>query len=86
MTQQKYCPLFHRDLEEWHTLRSKSNKQVIPRKVLEFTPLIHEVAGDVVQYFRAHRRVNNYVDSILEPVMDWAFEGALHVIYVIILS
>ena len=71
------CSLGCRDLEEWRALRSKCNQQIVPRKVLEFTPLIYDVAGDVVQYFRDHRGVNNYVDSILEPLMDWSFEGNL---------
>ena len=28
-----------------------------------------------MQYFREHRGVNNYVDDVLEPLMDWSFEG-----------
>ena len=72
--------------EEWRALRSKSNKQIVPRKVLEFTPLIYDVAGDVVQYFRDHRGVNNYVDSILEPLTDWAFEGINGYIHVCVFT
>lgn len=62
--------------EEWRGLRSKANKQIVPRKILEFTPQIYDVSGDLMSCFRASRGLDNTVDDVLTPLMDWSFEGA----------
>ena len=62
--------------DEWRSLRSKANKQIVPRKILEFTPQIYNVSGDVMDYFKANRGLDNTVNDVLTPLMDWSFEGA----------
>lgn len=56
-------------------LRTKSNKQIVPRRVLEFTPLISAVTEDLMQHLRQSRGLDNSVDDVMAPLMDWSFEG-----------
>ena len=36
--------------------------------------MIYEVAGDVAQCLKEHHEVNNYVDDISEPFIDWSLK------------
>ena len=47
----------------------------MPRKILEFTPEIYDVSGDAMDCFRANRGLDNTVNDVLTPLMDWSFEG-----------
>ena len=61
--------------EEWRSLRTKSNKQIVPRRVLEFTPLINAVTEDLIQHMRVSRGLDNSVEDVMAPLMNWSFEG-----------
>ena len=63
--------------EEWRLLRTKSNKQIVPRRVLEFTPLIKAVTEDLMQHLRDNRGLDNSVEDVVAPLMEWSFEGAV---------
>ena len=63
--------------EEWRLLRTKSNKQIVPRRVLEFTPLINAVTEDLMQHLRDNRGLDNSVEDVVAPLMEWSFEGAV---------
>ena len=63
--------------EEWRLLRTKSNKQIVPRRVLEFTPLINTVTADLIQHLRDNRGLDNSVEDVVAPLMEWGFEGAV---------
>ena len=58
-------------------LRTKSNKQIVPRRVLEFTPLINAVTEDLMQHLRDNRGLDNAVEDVVAPLMEWSFEGAV---------
>ena len=58
-------------------LRTKSNKQIVPRRVLEFTPLINAVTEDLIQHMRDSRGLDNSVEDVMGPLMDWSFEGGV---------
>ena len=61
--------------EEWRVLHTKSHKQIVPRCVLEFTPLISVVTEDLMQHLRDSRGLDNSVNGVMAPPMDWSFEG-----------
>ena len=61
--------------DEWRSLRTKANKQIVPRKILEFTPQIYDVSGDAMDYIRANRGLDNTVNDVLALLMDWSFVG-----------
>ena len=61
--------------DDWRSLRSKANKQIVPRKILEFTPQIYDVSGDAMDCFRANRGLDNTVNDVLTHLTDWSFEG-----------
>ena len=63
-------------------LRTKSNKQIVPRRVLEFTPLISAVTEDLMQHLRDSRGLDNSVDNVMAHLMDWSFEGVREVLTV----
>lgn len=63
--------------EEWRLLRTKCNKQIVPRRVLEFTPLINAVTEDLMQHLRDNRGLDNSVEDVVAPLMEWSFEGAV---------
>ena len=63
--------------EEWRLLRTKSNKQIVPRRVLEFTPLINAVTEELMQHLRDNRGLDNSVEDVVAPLMEWSFEGAV---------
>ena len=58
-------------------LRTKSNKQIVPRRVLEFTPLINAVTEDLIEHMRDSRGLDNSVEDVMSPLMDWSFEGGV---------
>ena len=64
-----------RQKEEWKSLRSRVNKQILPQKVIAFAPLLSEVALEFVKHLQNNQDKNRYVNDIYQPLVKWAFEG-----------
>ena len=68
--------------DEWHSLRMKANKQIVPRKIVQFAPQIYDMSGDVVDCIRAKREKDNTVKDVLPILMDWSVEGASRALHI----
>ena len=60
----------------------KANKQIVPRKIVQFAPQIYDMSGDVVDCIRAKREKDNTVKDVLPILMDWSVEGASRALHI----
>lgn len=64
-----------RQEEDWQSLRSRVNKQILPQRVAAFTPLLSEVALEFVNHLKEKQDKDGYINDICQPLVKWAFEG-----------
>ena len=66
--------------EEWRKLRSGASRQVIPRRVGNYTSTMCELASDFADHLVAVRNDDCIVSSIQDELMKFAFRGMTHTI------
>eukprot|EP00731_Ephydatia_muelleri_P017926 Em0010g1024a len=61
--------------EEWKRIRSSASKQIVPRRVANYTPGLCEIGDVFVEYIRRKRRPDGYLEDVYSALMKWAFQG-----------
>ena len=60
---------------EWKRIRSAAAKQVVPRRVGNFTAPLNEINDELLQYVARIRNKDGYVENIGSVLDMWAFQG-----------
>ena len=61
--------------EEWKKIRSAASKQVIPRRVANFTAPLSVVSDNLAEQFEIHKDQDAYISDIRDFMARWAFQG-----------
>lgn len=65
---------------EWKRIRSAAAKQVVPRRVGNFTTPLNEI-NELLQYVARIRNKDGYVENIGSVLDMWAFQGVAYFVF-----
>ena len=66
---------------DWKRLRSAMSKQVVPRRVANYTTGLCNVSNDLCNHFASQRDANGWMDDIFDAMGKWSLKGVSYVVF-----
>ena len=67
--------------EDWKKLRSAMSRQVVPRRVANYTPGLCKISEDLCDHLAAQRGTDGWVDDIFDATGKWSLKGVTYVVF-----
>ena len=66
---------------DWKKLRSAMSRQVVPRRLANYTPGLFRVSKDLCDYFASQREANGWMNDIYDAMQKWSLKGISYVVF-----
>ena len=66
---------------DWKRLRSAMSKQVVPRRLANYTSGLCSVSNDLCNHFASQRDANGWMNDIFDAMGKWSLKGVSYVVF-----
>ena len=67
--------------EDWKKLRSAMSRQVVPRRVANYTPGLCKISEDLCDHLAAQKDIDGWVGDIFDATAKWSLKGVSFVVF-----
>ena len=57
------------------------SKQVVPRRVANYTPGLFSISNDLCDHFASQRDANGWMNDIFDAMGKWSLKGVSYVVF-----
>ena len=65
----------------WKRLRSAMSRQVVPRRVANYTSGLYDVSNELCNHFVSQRDANGWMNDIFDAMGKWSLKGVSYVVF-----
>ena len=65
----------------WKRLRSAMSRQVVPRRIANYTPGLCNVANDLCNHFASQRNANGWINDIFDTMGKWSLKDVSYIVF-----